>query len=1277
MGFNANVLKMDKFGNVKPFTFILSTKNYNHLGQLNNVKHETVDFKAKLNGANELSFEIYKELNEEMEKCWNDIVDLKSIYIPDLKEYFEIQVTYDDKLDEVKTITATSLCEAELGQTIIRGTEINTETDINRTDYTQTTFYNGENHKASLLHRVLSFVPQYKIKHVDASLCNLQRSFSIDGTSVYDFLTGECAEQFNCLFVFDSTDRSISVYDLYTTCNNCGHRDAYNFVCPKCGSTNVNYFGKDTDIFVNKENLSDDIKLETDVGAIKNCFRLRSGDDDMDATIIDMNPNGTRYIYHITPEQRADMSTELVAKIDSYDALVESYTEEYQELTQDIRNLTDEKTYYESTMMPTPIEDDEEVPDDSIANTQIKNLTVENLSPIGMDEMASSTSKETADIVVKNYARVFVNTSLVKIDIAESSFEYKGKDSDDWDYGIWTGRIKLTAYSDANDVATTDVLTLKIHDNYGDFLQQKVMKDMALNDEEGSIFDVLSIEELDDFKEVLKLYCLSRLRSFHMAIDTAITSLMSLDQASEEADWYEAIYVPYYNKLIACNEEITVREVTIKGIEEQLESLQMRKAEIQAILNFENYLGNKLYLEFCTYRREGEYYNEYYISDGLSSAEVIDRAKEFLEIAKKELIRSATGQHTISTSLYNLMLMSEFELLINKFALGNFIRVKAGDELYRLRLNSYHLTFSDLSKLDVEFSDMTKDTSVVGATQKILSDAQSMSTNFSYISKQASNGEKANESVNNIVQEGLNSALSQIKNNTNEETLIDNNGYLGRFLDDITGKYSPEQLRITHNNIVFTETNWASASCALGKHRYTFYDPESKAFKQAIGYGLSSKFSQNAYVYGSQIIGGDIYSENYSSTKGTYINLNDGSFSFAGGKLKYDDEIGLLVDGIIHATEGGTIGGFNIGKSAIYSGTNSITSSTKGIYLGTNGIRQYESSTANVTIANGVLTANGANITGTITAENGKIGGWTINKTTLTGGNITLNSNGSLSGGSTYTWSIGTTGAASFSNLTITGGSINVNNKFKVDSQGNVSLPAGTKLSWTDVTNQPTIPTNTNQLTNGAGYQTASQVTQITKDTVTTSFVNALKITAGSVAAENISGTTISGKTISGGTISGSTITIGSGFSVTNTGVMTCTGATVSGTVHLGIGSSLGGWKTDVNSIYSGTWGKNPTNLVFMCTGSTGTVNIAGRSESWVFGAAPNFGVTKTGEMYCSAGKIGGVTIYDDGSLRGGRVGIFPSGVKFTGNSNTFYYVIYDSNGSPIGGLTTSGWKAY
>lgn len=46
-----------------------------------------------------------------------------------------------------------------------------------------------------------------------------------------------------------------------------------------------------------------------------------------------------------------------------------------------------------------------------------------------------------------------------------------------------------------------------------------------------------------------------------------------------------------------------------------------------------------------------------------------------------------------------------------------------------------------------------------------------------------------------------------------------------------------------------------------------------------------------------------------------------------------------------------------------------------------------------------------------------------------------------------------------------------------------------------------------------------SQVTKITKDTVTTSYVNALKVKAGSVDAENITGTTITGKSLVSGSI--------------------------------------------------------------------------------------------------------------------------------------------------------------
>ena len=68
------------------------------------------------------------------------------------------------------------------------------------------------------------------------------------------------------------------------------------------------------------------------------------------------------------------------------------------------------------------------------------------------------------------------------------------------------------------------------------------------------------------------------------------------------------------------------------------------------------------------------------------------------------------------------------------------------------------------------------------------------------------------------------------------------------------------------------------------------------------------------------------------------------------------------------------------------------------------------------------------------------------------------------------------------------------------------------------------IPSKTSQLTNDSGLAYKNEIpsdkhiTQITKDTITTTYINALKIVAGSVAAENITGTEIKGKKISGST---------------------------------------------------------------------------------------------------------------------------------------------------------------
>jgi hypothetical protein len=106
------------------------------------------------------------------------------------------------------------------------------------------------------------------------------------------------------------------------------------------------------------------------------------------------------------------------------------------------------------------------------------------------------------------------------------------------------------------------------------------------------------------------------------------------------------------------------------------------------------------------------------------------------------------------------------------------------------------------------------------------------------------------------------------------------------------------------------------------------------------------------------------------------------------------------------------------------------------------------------------------------------------------------------------------------------GGENNVDGKQYVkDSKGNIlvtldnrgiTLASGVKISWNNISNQPRIPSKTSELTNDSGFQNSEQVTQITKNTVTTSYVNALNVKAGSVDAENITGTTITGKNIVG-----------------------------------------------------------------------------------------------------------------------------------------------------------------
>ena len=311
-------LPVDFLNNLEKPIIYIAKQNKSFIGSV--AVYDDLSLTFNLNAYQTATFKIYRDINGEHQKYFNDFTENRLIMIQGIGWYKIHVETNIENTGISKTINATSL-ECVLGYKRLINFQVNSE-DLESDDeaddkYAGTIFYNPGDPNKSLLNRVLNVAPSWSVGHVDSSLANKQRTFDIDDTDVYSFLTGDVSEAFNCLFIFDTFNQTVSAYDL-------------------------DNYGEDTSIYVSMDNLAQSMTESIDENSIITCYWVTRNDD---VDISEVNPNGTRKIYnfeYFLPQ----MSECLQSKVSEYNkkyqslkpnyeaivAEMQTYLEKYQEL---------------------------------------------------------------------------------------------------------------------------------------------------------------------------------------------------------------------------------------------------------------------------------------------------------------------------------------------------------------------------------------------------------------------------------------------------------------------------------------------------------------------------------------------------------------------------------------------------------------------------------------------------------------------------------------------------------------------------------------------------------------------------------------------------------------------------------------------------------------------------------------------------------------------------------------------------------------------------------
>ena len=710
--------------------------------------HDSEEVVLNFNATSELNFRVHKISHEDPEEHENarriyGLIQNRRLIFMEGIGYFvitNIKNGYDDDSGHYKDVKAESI-DAEIQQKMLPFIADGTyrfSSDI-------TSGVEG------ILETIVKVLPLWKIGAVDHKVAEKWRTFEDVDTSLncLGFLLENVQDAYECIFVFDTVNRLINVYD-------------------------QNDYVKDTNIFITKDDLINSLDITEDANDIYTAISVL-GDEDV-VTISPLNPLGTNVIYNF--DYYLDwMSPSLKSKVSAWQHAVGEARANYYNL-----NLNYYKLLNSSVIIKAEID---------------RLYMLKDLYRRCRDNVVAASSAKNVASFNNVIAGEYGGTAIIAGQISEIKTQIDN---------LIKGRADATpseiSYAEAKYKA-------RVRWMIGDHTTDP---------------DTLPGVEDD-------IGCDGRLSYVEALYDNVMT-------------------------------QRTTAESDIKAVRDQLSLIPTSP---------NSYFTESEYDELCQYIFEGSYRDEYVtITDSMTYEQRFEQMKILFDRAQFQLEKVSKPTQEFDVDAENFIFIKDFAEWSDQLETGRLINVEIEtDDIAKLFLSSISVNYDD-HNLKLTFGNRFNKFDPKALFDDILGNISKSSNSLNYV-KETLYPIKSGEfnEMKAILATSRNLSMTNALSATNQEVTIDETGYTGKSKDPDTQEYDSHEVKITSNNIVFTDDNWDSSKVAIGQ-----------IYLDGAGY----QYGVNAqYLVGDVIIGNELHIKDNEGRD--LLDVVDGKISSSVGSI--------------------------------------------------------------------------------------------------------------------------------------------------------------------------------------------------------------------------------------------------------------------------------------------------------------------------------------------------------------------------------------------------------